>query len=406
MPLPLKRMTLVWIRMLLSLLLIGSNVWASVAVTIIVEPPENTPADATLYIAGNHESIGPWVPDKHALKRADDGTWRTNLDLPDGFGLEYKITLGSWDTVERRTDGADIANRKTNAKDGLVLAIDVAAWSSDKDPQRRRLEPSLTGNIKLISKFRSEVLGNERNLIVYLPEPYDCEPDRRFPVLYMQDGQNIFDRATSAFGIEWGVDETAQTLIRSNKVEPLIIVGIYTEANRINELTDTYSTKHGNGGKAPLYAKFLVDEVKPLIDKTYRTKPDRANTGVGGSSLGGLVSLFLIEKYPEVFSRCAAVSPALLWSDEALVQRWNTDRAKLPLQRTRFWIDVGSQETVQDTPSTAYLNSVRSLGEIFKNAGLEEGSDYRFVVKQGAEHNEAAWRERFPEILQFLYPAK
>ena len=130
------------------------------------------------------------------------------------------------------------------------------------------------------------MLGNERNLIVYLPEAYDCEPDRRFPVLYMQDGQNIFDRATSAFGTEWGADETAQLLIRENKIEPLIIVGIYTEANRIDELTDTFSKKHGDGGKARLYARFLVEEVKPFIDKTYRTKPDRANTGVGGSSLG------------------------------------------------------------------------------------------------------------------------
>ena len=97
--------------------------------------------------------------------------------------------------------------------------------------------------------------------------------------------------------------------------EPLIVVGIYTEANRIDELTDTPSKKYGTGGKASLYAKFLVDEVKPFIDKTYRTRRDRANTGVGGSSLGGLVSLFLVEKYPDVFGRCAAVSPALMWSD-------------------------------------------------------------------------------------------
>ena len=206
--------------------------------------------------------------------------------------------------------------------------------------------------------------------------------------------------------VEWGVDETAQTLIRSNKIEPLIIVGIYTEANRIDELTDSYSKKHGGGGKASLYAKFLVDEVKPFIDKTYRTKPDRANTGVGGSSLGGLVSLFLVEKYPDVFSRCAAISPALLWSDGALVQRWHCDRAKLPLKRTKFWIDVGSEETVEDMPSAAYLNSVRSLAEVFQEAGLKEGSDYRFIIQEGAEHNEAAWQERFPAILEFLYPPK
>jgi predicted alpha/beta superfamily hydrolase len=397
------------ITLLPALLLVhaaGSIVLAEVSVTVIVNPPASTPTDAKLYIAGNHESVGPWAPDKHALKRDDDGTWRTTLELPNGFALQYKITQGSWGTVEMSKDGIDISNRIATVKPGLELKIDVAAWAAGKSGGRRRFESSLTGNIKLIEKFRSEVLDNERNLIVYLPEAYDREPERRFPVLYMHDGQNIFDRATSAFGNEWGVDETAQELIRAKKVEPLIVVGVYTEANRTDELTDTASKKHGVGGKAPLYAKFLVEEVKPFIDETYRTKSDRANTGVGGSSLGGLVSLYLIEKHPEVFGRCAAVSPALMWSDGALTKRWGSDAEKIPLQRTKIWIDVGSEEGVQDMTSGAYLDSVRSLVEVFKKAGLEEGINYRFIVKEGAKHNEAAWRKRFPEILQFLFPAK
>ena len=406
MPRLLAQVKLVLVLMLLAVLRIDASASADVAVTIVVQPPADTPADATLYIAGNHPSLGPWLADRHALKRLDDGTWRTNLDLPDRYELEYKITQGSWSTVEKGADGADIANRSAIVKDGLILTVHVAAWAAKTENGHRPLEPSLTGNIKLIRSFHSKVLGNERNLIVYLPEAYECEPDRRFPVLYMQDGQNIFDRATSAFGTEWGADEAAQRLIRENKIEPLIIVGIYTEADRIAELTDTFSKKHGEGGKARLYGRFLVEEVKPFIDKTYRTKPDRANTGVGGSSLGGLVSLFLVESYPDVFGRCAAVSPALLWSDRALVERWRRDRASLPLSRTKFWVDVGSKEAVQDMPADAYLNSVRSLVEIFKEAGLADGSDYRFVVQEGAEHNEAAWQERFPTILEFLYPAR
>ena len=246
------------------------------------------------------------MPDKHALKRFDDGTWRTNLDLPDGFELEFKITQGSWDTVEKSKDGVDIANRSAMAKDGLVLNIDVAAWAAEKDSSHRRLEPSLTGNIKLIKKFRSKVLGNERDLIVYLPESYDREPDRRFPVLYMQDGQNLFDRATSAFGVEWGADETAQTLIRSNKIEPLIIVGIYTEANRMSELTDTYSKKYGDGGKARLYAKFLVDEVKPFVDKTLPHETRPGEHGRGWFIVGRVGVAFSGRK---VTRRCSAGAP-------------------------------------------------------------------------------------------------
>jgi len=287
-----------------------------------------------------------------------------------------------------------------------VLEIQVAAWGDGEDAaKRRQLEPSLTGNVQQIEGFHSEVLGNSRNVVVYLPPMYDREPDRRFPVLYMQDGQNLFDRATSAFGVEWEADETAERLIRSGAIEPLIIVGIYTDAHRMDELSDTYSEKFGGGGKAALYGRFLVEELKPMIDKTFRTKPDRADSGVGGSSLGGYVSLYLFEQYPEVFSRVAAVSPALLWNDGALTRRLAERAGALPLKRTRFWVDVGSEERVGNASANAYQDAVRDLAAVLKTAGLKEGSDYRFVVAPGADHNESAWRDRFPAILKFLYPA-
>jgi predicted alpha/beta superfamily hydrolase len=392
---------------LFAAILSGAMTSTEAAVTLIVHPPADTPADATLYVAGNHASLGPWSPNKHALTRADDGTWRTRLDLRDEFELEYKLTLGSWGTVEKAAGGGDIANRSATVADGQVLEIQVAGWGSGQDAaQRRSVEPSLTGNVQLIKGFHSEVLGNDRNIVVYLPPMYVQEPQRRFPVLYMHDGQNLFDRATSAFGIEWEADETAERLIRAGTVEPLIIVGIYTEANRMNELSDTYSEEFGGGGKAALYGRFLVEELKPYIDKTYRTNPDRAHTGVGGSSLGGYVSLYLLEQHPAVFSRVAAVSPALMWNDGALTRRWAKRVEALPLKRTRFWIDVGSEEQIQDMPADAYLNSVRDLVAVLKAAGLEEGSDYRFEIAEGARHDESAWRDRFSAILKFLYPTK
>lgn len=393
------------LALILAALALGSTAWAGVTVTVIVKPPAGTPEGAVLFITGNHESLGPWSPNMRALAKSGDGDWRATLELPAGFQLEYKLTLGSWATVEKRADGADIPNRMATASDGLELAVEVAGWGSAAGPARRQLPPSLTGRIETVKDFPSAVLGNQRNLVIYLPEEYACEPQRRFPVLYMHDGQNLFDAATSAFGVEWGIDETAQALVRAGEVEPLIVVGIYTEANRLDELADTYSEKYGQGGKAPLYARFLVEEVKPFIDRTYRTKPDRANTGVGGSSLGGLVSLYLVETHPEVFGRCAAVSPALLWNDGALLKRWQRDHAKLPLERTKIWLDVGTAETGPNMRARDYVNSVRSLAKVLEQAGLAEGSQYRFVVAEGAEHNEAAWRERVPEVLRFLYPA-
>ena len=330
--------------LVLASILTGATAAADNTITLIVHPPEGTPADATLYVAGNHSSVGSWEPNKHSLKLAHDGTWQTRFVLPDGFELQYKLTLGGWGTVEKAADGGDIANRTATIADGQVLDIRVDAWGLGEDSAKRpKLEPSLTGNVQRIEGFRSEILGNNRDIFVYLPPSYDREPDRRFPVLYMQDGQNLFDRAAAAFGVEWEADETAERLIRSGAVEPLIIVGITTQANRIDELSDTYSERFGGGGKAALYGRFLVEELKPMIDKKFRTKPDRAHTGVGGSSLGGYVSLLLLEQYPEVFSRVAAVSPAVLWNDGALARRWAEHAAKLPLKRTRFWIDVGTR---------------------------------------------------------------
>ena len=160
MPRLLSQVKFVLVLMLLAVLRTDASASADVAVTIVVQPPADTPADATLYIAGNHQSIGPWLPDRHALKRSDDGTWRTTLDLPDGFELEYKITQGSWDTVEMSADGADIANRSAIAKDGLMSDHPRGGLGfAKKGNGHRRLEPSLTGNIKLIKKFPLEGAG-------------------------------------------------------------------------------------------------------------------------------------------------------------------------------------------------------------------------------------------------------
>jgi predicted alpha/beta superfamily hydrolase len=153
---------------------------------------------------------------------------------------------------------------------------------------------TLTGDIQAHKNFHSNVLGNDRDVLVYLPPGYDASKGRRYSVLYMQDGQNLFDGATSFIpGQEWRVDETAQRLIGAGKIEPLIIVGIYNTKDRINEYTAAQDAKYEMGGKADLYGRMLVEELKPFIDGRYRTKKDAQHTGLAGSSLGGLVSLYL-----------------------------------------------------------------------------------------------------------------
>src|SRR5262249_43850872 len=156
----------------------------------------------------------------------------------------------------------------------------------------------------------SRILNNDRDVLVYLPPGYEKERQKRYSVFYLNDGQNLFDGATAFVpGQEWHVDETAESLISSGKVDPLIIVGIDNAGNdRVNEYTPVADEKY-KGGRADLYGRMLVEELKPFIDSTYRTRKDAGHTGIGGSSLGALVSLYLGFKYPDVFRKVAALSP-------------------------------------------------------------------------------------------------
>src|SRR5215475_4774000 len=168
---------------------------------------------------------------------------------------------------------------------------------------------TLTGNIKVHRAFRSKILANRRDILVYLPPGYRRFSRKRYPVLYLHDGQNVFDAATSFAGVEWGVDETAERLIKENLIEPFIIVAVAnTGEERIDEYTPTRGVidtnakrKKRSKGLARKYARFLMDELKPYIDRKYQTKPDAEFTGLGGSSLGGLVTLVFGTLYPQVF---------------------------------------------------------------------------------------------------------
>ncbi len=162
---------------------------------------------------------------------------------------------------------------------------------------------TLTGDIRAQKNFHSNILNNDRDILVYLPPGYDAAKNRRYAVLYLHDGQNLFDGATSFIaGQEWQVDETAQRLIAAGKIEPLMIVGINNAGkDRNNEYAPVEDARYKMGGKADLYGRMLVEELKPFIDSRYRTRRDAEHTGLGGSSLGGLVSIYLALKYPAVF---------------------------------------------------------------------------------------------------------
>jgi predicted alpha/beta superfamily hydrolase len=246
-------------------------------------------------------------------------------------------------------------------------------------------------------QFRSRFLRNQRDLIVYTPPCYDDQTSRHFPVLYLHDGQNLFDGATSFIpGQDWHVGSTADQCIQSGAVEPLIIVGMYNTKARVREYTPTHVPKLG-GGRADRYAKFLIEEVKPFIDREYRTLSGAEHTGIGGSSLGGLVSLYLGLKHADIFGKIAALSPSVWWN-HLVIHRFVQSMNIQP--RPRIWLDIGTRE------GPRIVQEVEKFRDVLLEKGWRLEHDLHYERVEGAEHNEAAWAQRVGPFLQFLYPAR
>jgi enterochelin esterase-like enzyme len=246
--------------------------------------------------------------------------------------------------------------------------------------------------------FPSRFLRNQRDLIVYLPPGYDEQEQRRFPLLYLHDGQNLFDGATSFIpGMDWHVGQTADELIRSGVVEPLIIVGIYNAGKaRVREYTPTRVPRLG-GGRADRYAKFLLEEVRPFVLGNYRAMSAAEHTGIGGSSLGGLVSLYLGLRLPNSFGKIAALSPSVWWNQRVL-HRFAAAAPVQPLPR--IWLDIGTREGAR------IVEDVERFRDVLIEKGWRLSRDLHYERVDGAEHNEAAWAQRVGPFLRFLFPAR
>ena len=259
----------------------------------------------------------------------------------------------------------------------------------DQKPQ------TLTGSFRTHDNLRSRFLGSEHDLIVSLPPGYEEDRVCRYPVLYMQDGQNLFDDATSFSGA-WHLDEAAAQMIATGQVTPLIIVGIYNAgAHRIDEYTPTRDAAKRAGGKADRYGRMLVEELKPFIDGEYRTLPDARNTGIGGSSLGGLVSLYLALKYSGIFWNVAVVSPSVWWDNRFIVRRVRALGAAPPL---RVWLSTGTAE------GEGVVAGARRVRDALVAKGWREGDTLHYQEVEGAAHSEQAWAELAAAMLRFLFP--
>jgi predicted alpha/beta superfamily hydrolase len=259
--------------------------------------------------------------------------------------------------------------------------------------------PVVSGELRL-HVLRSRIFRNVRLIRVWLPPDYDSTGSTRYPVLYLNDGQNLFDPATAFAGVDWRVGETAKELVAEGKIPPIIVIGIdNTGKNRIREYIPYRSLDprlFGPQGKR--YPEFLLQEVMPLIAEHYPVAKGPENTGLGGSSLGGLITLYTGISAPGVFGRLLIESPSLFVAGRKILD----DSRKFHEWPYRVYVGMGTQELGNPAKDAKTVADARELESILRDAGL--GQDRLLVnIESGATHNEAAWAARFPQALEFLF---
>ena len=347
----------------------------------------NIPDTAKVYITGNLRVLGNWQPDKVSLINTHSNYWEKTFYLPGGKNIEYKITLGSWKSEAVNKEGRVPPNNKLLVSNDTVIQLKIDYW---KDQFKEETNGQITGEVQYYRNIKGKGIP-PRDIIVWLPPGYNTDIQQRYPVLYMQDGQNLFDPATSAFGTDWQLDETADSLIKKGLIKPIIIVGIYNTKWRYSEYAEN------DTGFA--YMKFVVDKVKPLIDSTYRTLPDPGNTAVGGSSLGALISFMLAWNYPDIFSKVICISPALKvynFNYVDNVQKYGGQRKNL-----KFFFDTGIH-----SPDSLLVPGTGEMINALENLGYKMGKDILWHKDKEGQHNEASWAKIVWRPLMFFFGKK
>ena len=269
-------------------------------------------------------------------------------------------------------------------------------------PSPLPVRPTISGRRARIEGFPSIHLP-PRGVTVFLPADYQ-EGATTYPVMYLHDGQNLFDAAQAAFGVAWEVDAALENTDALPDVPGLIVVGIDNTADRIAEYTPTAVPEYPGSGQAEAYGRFLVEELKPWVDTHFRTRCGPADTGIGGSSLGGLVSVFLGAEYPETFGRIAALSPSFWW-DDGVIFDWLPAYTEGPGRSLRLWIDAGTLEGGDEDGDglTSTVADTRAFVNRLVQAGVGFGERLGYLEVWGGRHDESSWARRFPAIMGFLW---
>ena len=372
--------------------------------TLRVRVPDGT---GTVYLAGSLPQLGPWRPDGLALT-GNARERAAQVTAPPGTTLEYKFTLGSWDREALGPAGMVPPNYQLVLNRDTVVAHEIFGFKNGSADFITDWQGSgVLGRLVYWTDVASAFLGPKRNVEIWLPPGYEDSPATRYPVLYMPDGQNLFDPRLSYGGVDWGVDEAIVRLVQRGVIPPVIVVGVWNSGERFAE----YSPWHD----APRYARFLIEELKPRVDSAFRTLTGPANTATMGSSMGGLLSFYLVTHHSEVFGACGCESTHFPLSEGVIARAvpgiavsptpdttpyiLRDIRAGLTAPRgARYRFDYGTLGL-----DSAYAPTHEAVRAWLLKQGRVEGRDFVIRRYEGANHNEASWRARLDDPLTFLF---
>lgn len=370
---------------LVLMLLLGSRLSAQLTLRLVVLP-EGTPENSNFFVAG---SFNGWSPDDPAYQLLNDGNNIPEITLAlDAGTYEYKFTRGGWNTVEGNAQGGFLPNRNITYDDtATTVNVIIQSWEDVS------VVSSAAPNVSVIDdNFYMPQLNRYRRIWIYLPPNY-ASTTQSYPVLYMHDGQNLFDASTSFAG-EWEVDESLNQFFENGN-EGIIVIGIDNDgAERINEYTPWPNRKYG-GGDGEAYVDFIVQTLKPYIDANYRTKTEPEYTGIMGSSLGGLISLYSAIAHQDVFGRVGVFSPSLWFTDDIYEFVSNTGKQ----QDMRIFLMVGELE------GTADVNVVEDLQRMYSTLQVAGFGVEELIISTHAdgEHSERYWAREFLLAYKWLF---
>lgn len=364
-----------------------AKVWIRFEVELEVQPRKGE----AVWLSGSSKSLGDWAAAGVRLRRRKDGVWYGRVYMRRNSLVFFKFTLGSWDRVEVQPDGKDAEDRELRVKRARTVKCKVARWA---DGPRPKAHSTRDEHVIDLGIFGKRSTGTEHKVLVHVPPSYEEDGETDYKVLYMLDGENIFDCATAFGGHAWDADQTHDRLVEEGLIEPFFIVAIYHNCQRERIFTPIRDRWLGIGGEIDQLERLIMEELDPVVRKRFRIESGPWARAVCGSSLGGLASFHLGWRHPRWFGYVVAMSPSLWWGHYHTISMISRDNGSV--KPNRFWIDMGTHESEMPILSIRDVTNLTALM-------AERGHDVALYLDEGARHSELAWKDRLAEVFKWLW---